>query len=290
MSAKNTNPPSPDTHDSTRLALITVVYNTYEILDEFFASFDRARSAAPTIEPTVYVADLSDRAQDYDYPSYVQTISGENKGYAHGVNLGVIHALRDDHTQFCIINSDIVFAESFLTATADALNDNPGTIIGGKIWYAPGYEYHSDRYTPAEQGTVIWYAGGEIDWGHVITHHRGVDEVDTGQYDHAGSTEFVTGCLMAYDRAVIETVGLWDESFFLYYEDAEFCVRATKADVPIRYEPSIQIWHKNAQSTDGSGSSIHQKYQSRNRLRFGLRYAPWRTKLHLLKNAVMGRN
>lgn len=271
-----------------QLAIITVVYNTYSILDEFFASLDRARTIAPDVEVRVYVADLSDKPQTYSYPSYAQSIAGSNKGYAHGVNLGLIHALRDEIDQFVVINSDIIFSETFLSATATALRQHPSTVLGGKIWYAPGFEYHKDRYEENEKGQVIWYAGGTIDWNHVITHHIGVDEVDRGQYDTAGETEFITGCLMAFDRSVFETVGLWDESFFLYYEDAEFCVRARQAGVRLWYDPSITIWHKNAQSTDGSGSALHQRYQNRNRLRFGLKYAPWRTKLHLMKNVVLG--
>jgi hypothetical protein len=52
------------------------------------------------------------------------------------------------------------------------------------------------------------------------------------------------------------------------------------------YDPSIKLWHKNGQITDGPGSVLHKKYQEKNRVVFGLKYAPLRTKLHLLKNAI----
>jgi GT2 family glycosyltransferase len=89
---------------------------------------------------------------------------------------------------------------------------------------------------------------------------------------------------MAYKKSVLNIVGKWDESYFLYYEDADFCERALKKGVSLLYDPSIHLWHKNAQSTGGSGSSLHQKYQTKNRLIFGLKYAPFRTKIHLLLN------
>ncbi len=111
-----------------------------------------------------------------------------------------------------------------------------------------------------------------------------MDEVDTGKYDKFEETDFVNGALMCFDKKVIDTIGFWDEKYFLYFEDADFCVRAKRAGIKLYYDPTIVVWHKNAQSTGGSGSLIHQNYQTKNRLRFGLKYAPLRTKIHLLKN------
>lgn len=285
-----------DTSKMPSLAIATVVYNTYGILDDFFSSLDASISAArisckdgDSLNVTVYLADLSDSPQDYAYPPYVQVIPAENRGYAHGVNMATVQAMRDGQQQFMVINSDVIFSKDCVSNALARLTDHPKTILGGKIWYAAGYEYHTDRYSDDQRGTVLWYAGGKIDWNHVTTAHCGVDEVDGPEWNTPGKTEFVTGCLMLYDRQVIDTVGLWDEAYFLYFEDADFCVRAAQAGVALRYEPSIGIWHKNAQSTDGAGSDLHMRYQRRNRLRFGLKYAPWRTKLHLVKDAVLGR-
>lgn len=265
-----------------KLALLTVVYNNYTILDEFFSSLE-----PQSTNIHVYVSDLSTKKQKYSYPNYATVIDSENLGYSHGVNRAMVHALRDGYTNLCVVNSDIIFDKNFVASTGSSLEKHPGTIIGGKIYYAPGFEYHTDRYTEKELGNVLWYAGGTIDWNNMITAHRGVDEVDTGQYDKPESTQFVTGCLVAFDKQVVDTVGFWDESYFLYYEDTDFCQRASEAGVALLYDPTIKIWHKNAQSTDGAGSQLHQKYQNKNRLKFGLKYAPLRTKMHLLKNAVL---
>lgn len=267
------------------LAILTVVYNTYDILDEFFSSLSAQISNNKKVQ--VYVADLSPKPKDYPYPDYVEVHYSENKGYAHGVNVALVHALRDGYAQFVVANSDIIFANDFVAQAETALTAHLKTVIGGKIYYAKGYEYHKDRYQSADLGNVLWYAGGTIDWDHVITHHTGVDEVDAGQYDNVEKTGFVTGCLMAFDKAVVDEVGFWDEHYFLYYEDSDFCQRALEADVPLLYTPKLVIWHKNAQSTDGSGSDLHVRYQTRNRLRFGLKYAPLKTKIHLVKNAVL---
>jgi len=46
------------------------------------------------------------------------------------------------------------------------------------------------------------------------------------------------------------------------------------------------VWHKNASSSGGSGSSVHEYYQTRNRLTIGMKYAPLRTKLALIKEGI----
>ena len=131
---------------------------------------------------------------------------------------------------------------------------------------------------------MLWYAGGSVDWHHALTPHRGVDEVDTGKYNSVEATGFINGALLLYDRFVHDTVGNWDESYFLYFEDADFCERAKRKGVPLIYDPSIMMWHKISQSTGGSGSSLHKRYQEMNRIKFCWKYGPLRTTLHLVKN------
>ena len=265
-----------------KIALVTVVYNNYSVLKEFFESLEKQ----DTTKFHVYVVDLSTEPQQYSYLPFVTVLKGPNRGYAYGANRGVRKAVEQGYSKFVVINSDVYVSDTFINETITSLQKYPGSIIGGKIYYAPGYEYHKDRYKQEELGNVIWFAGGDIDWDNMITRHIGVDEVDKGQFNTTADVDFITGCFIAYDKSVVDRVGDWDESWFLYYEDTDFCVRAHQKGTRLLYIPSITLWHKNAQSTGGSGSSIHVKYQEKNRLRFGFKYAPLWTKLHLVKNEV----
>jgi GT2 family glycosyltransferase len=184
------------------------------------------------------------------------------------------------------MNCDVTVRKDFVENVKKSLERNPSSIIGGKIYYYPEFEYHKDRYTEKERGNVFWYAGGTTDWANVFTTHRGVDEVDKGQYEKEEKTTFITGCLMAYDKSVINKIGHWDEEYFLFYEDADYCARAAKAKISLIYDPSIVIWHKSGQSTCGAASSFQQTYLDKNRMRFGLKHAPFRTKLHLIRNYI----
>ncbi len=262
-----------------KIALITVVYQNYSVLKDLFDSLKKQSNN----NFHFYIADLSttkEKIQSRDLP--ITVIFGENKGYSHGVNLCLAQAEKDGVSLYSVINNDIIVSENFIEELQRSFNLYPHSIIGGKIYYAPGYEYHKSRYKKFDLGKVFWYAGGEIDWNNVFIKHRGVDEIDHGQFDKPEKTDFVTGCLLCFDKEVINKVGYWNEDYFLYFEDADFCEQARRKNIPLIYNPNLVIWHKNAQSTEGSGSNIHTKYQRGNRLRFGLKYAPLKTRLHLL--------
>lgn len=267
---------------SHTLAIVTVVYRNYTILSDYFKTFD----AQTDPDFRIYVVDLSDEKKDFDYPRYVTYIPGKNKGYAHGANLGIHQALNDRYNLLTVMNCDVEVPAQFVEKLKKSIISHPQSLMGGKIYYGAGYEYHKTRYTQHDLGNVLWYAGGINDWENCTTNHRGVDEVDHGQFDRLEKTDFITGCLMAYDAQVALKLGLWDEEYFLYYEDADYCERAKHAGIALYYDPSVILWHKNAQSTGGSGSNIHTQYQKKNRLRFGLKYAPLRTKIHLIKNEI----
>lgn len=268
------------------LALITVVYENYTVLDDFLKSLHNQTSK----NFYLYIVDSSVHRHPIDHEGIpAEVIYAENKGYSYGVNTGLKKALEDGLNNFCVINNDIYFKQNFIKNTLNSILDHPSSIIGGRIYYAPSFEYHKNRYKKSDLGKVLWYAGGLIDWDQATTPHIGVDEVDRGQFNTFREIEFVSGAFMLFDKSVADKVGFWDEDYFLYYEDADFCVRAKRAGVKLYFDPSLVIWHKNAQSTGGSGSVLHQKYQNKNRLKFGLKYAPLRTKLHLIKNYFLNR-
>ena len=213
--------------------------------------------------------------------------NANNLGFAGGNNVAIKYALENGANYVLILNNDTYVDKNFLEELLKASEkDEKIGILVPKIYFAPGFEFHKDRYRKNELGKVFWYAGGKMDWANVIGHHRGVDEVDRGQFDKTEETELATGCCMLIKREVIDRVGMFDDKYFLYYEDADLCVRAKKNGFKIMFVPKSIIWHKNAGSAGGSGSVLQDYYITRNRLLFGFRYAPIRSKFALFRESL----
>ncbi len=219
------------------------------------------------------------------FPDVEVIETGKNLGFTGGNNIGIRRALEDGADFVWLLNNDTVVDKNALTVLIDAFRDSRVGIAGSKIYFAPGHEFHKVRYQKPEQGKVIWYAGGLIDWQNMYASHRGVDEVDKGQYDKTEETLFVTGCSMMVKREVFEKIGVLDENFFAYLEDLDFCFRAKAKRFQLFYVPSSIVWHKNA-SSSGVGSALHEYYMTRNRLIVGMRYAPVRTKFALIREGI----
>ncbi|MBI5465538.1 glycosyltransferase family 2 protein [Candidatus Gottesmanbacteria bacterium] len=208
----------------------------------------------------------------------------KNLGFAEGNNVGIRYALKEGADYVMLLNNDTLVEKNMVKELLWVMEkDKTIAIAGPKIYFAPGFEYHANRYKEEERGKVIWYAGGIIDWQNVYASHRGVDEVDHGQYNKEEETDFVTGCAMMVKREVFEKIGFLDPKYFLYFEDNDFCQRAKRAGFKIFYVPKAIIYHKNAASSEKPGSAIQQYYQTRNRFLFGFKYASLRAKLALLR-------
>lgn len=214
--------------------------------------------------------------------------NSKNLGFSGGNNVAIKYALENGADYVLILNNDTYVDKEFLTELLKvAEQDNSVGILVPKIYFAPGFEFHKEKYSKKERGKVFWYGGGKMDWANVIGCHRGVDEVDKGQYDKTEETEIATGCCMLVKKEVFENVGLFDDKYFLYYEDSDLSIRAKNKGFKIVYVPTSIIWHKNAGSAGGSGSQLQDYYITRSRLLFGFRYAPARSKLALFRESLL---
>jgi GT2 family glycosyltransferase len=210
----------------------------------------------------------------------------ENLGFAEGNNVGIRFALKNAADFILILNNDTLVDKNLIEKLLEIAKKDPKAgILGPKIYFAPGFEFHKNRYKEEDLGRVIWYSGGIIDWHNVLGIHRGVDEVDQAQYDQICETDFVSGCAMFIKRAVFERFGFFDKRYFAYFEDADFCLRTKRAGFKLMFVPQAILWHKVAKSS-AIGSSLQDYYITRNRLLFGTSYAPLRAKVALIRESV----
>jgi len=209
----------------------------------------------------------------------------KNLGFAEGNNVAIRWGLKNDFDYFLLLNNDALAGKNLLVQLIkEAERCSQAGVFSPKIYFAPGFEYHKQKYKKRDRGRVIWYAGGRIDWDNVLFSHRGVDEIDKGQYQEAEETAFATGCCMFVKKEVFQKIGLFDKRYFLYLEDADLSVRAKKAGFKVFYLPKGKVWHKNASSSQ-VGGELQDYYFTRNRLLFACEHASLRTRIALFKQA-----
>ena len=259
------------------ISLILINYNSKSDTDECLKSLQNIKNKG--FSYTVVVVD-NGSLEEYTLPrsitsSRFEVVRSEaNLGFTGGNNLGIYYAIEKYNSEYVLIlNNDTVVAPNFLQKLFDCSEEHPHFgILCPKMYFYKGNEYHKKSYSRSQLGTVLWYAGGSIDWDDSAAFHRGVDEVDRNHFDTLETTDFATGCCMLIKREVLEKVGVFDKRFFLYFEDVDLSVRAKNAGYTIGYCPESVIWHKNAGSSGGAGSSVHNYYIARNRLLFAIKH------------------
>lgn len=245
----------------------------------------------PSIEIKTYVLDNgSEKTFEVDVDKYkkiglVVSRSRINTGFTGGHNL-IYEKVQDyEFDYFLILNNDSMLEKDAISELVKSIHKEKIGAVVPKIYFTKGREFHKDRYRQSETGRVLWYAGGAIDWNNVMSRHIGVDEVDAGQFDREGEIDFATGACLLMKKEMLKKIGLFDEKYFLYYEDADLSVRMIKSGYKILYQPRAILWHNNAGSS-ASGSALHDYYLTRNRMIFGMKYAPLRVKVHLIKESL----
>ncbi|HEX7574214.1 MAG TPA: glycosyltransferase family 2 protein [Bacteroidota bacterium] len=227
-------------------------------------------SLSDVTDPSMSVLVVDNGSQDGSqeairryHPEVTLLETGSNLRYAGGNNAGIRFALEKGAEQIMLLNNDTTVDPAFLGAMTRTLQSSPGTgIVAPKILYA------------ADPGR-LWYAGGEISFWTGTMRHRGIREPDDGRFDIPHETGYASGCCLLAKRSTVERIGLLDEAYFMYSEDADWCMRARRAGFRVMYEPRARVWHKVSVSAGGHLSSFKLRNKFVSNLRFFSRYASW---------------
>ncbi|MDR0954021.1 MAG: glycosyltransferase family 2 protein [Rikenellaceae bacterium] len=242
-----------------RVAIITVLYNSSSVLPDFFRSLegqtrrDFTLYAVDNASPDDSLEQVQAWAGRVSFP--VEVIRSEtNAGIAAGNNRGIRAAREAGCRWFLLTNNDTVWEPDTLEILlAEAERHGAGMAV-------PKITIHgTDR---------LWYAGGSWNRLRGGTRHHGLGRRDRATRDEASRpVEYAPTCCMLIRDTVFERVGVMDERFFLYYDDADFVRRATRAGETLWYVPRSCLAHKESVSTGGV-SPLAQYWLSRNLLLF----------------------
>ncbi|OGP79271.1 MAG: hypothetical protein A2V86_08555 [Deltaproteobacteria bacterium RBG_16_49_23] len=192
------------------------------------------------------------------YGGFVQIIRMEkNLGFTGGNNVG-IRAAKGEY--IVLLNNDTWTDSRWLEELVKAVDCDP---MAG-MWGSKIYSYDKKDQIEAV-GELIYWDG--------LSRARGQFEPDQGQYEEMEEIFFPPGCGAMYRKRVFDEVGLFDEDFFAYADDAEIGIRARLAGWKSLYVPRAILYHKNS-GTGGQYSPFKAFYVERNRFWITLKYFP----------------
>jgi GT2 family glycosyltransferase len=207
--------------------------------------------------------DGSAEAIAHRYPDVQLLQQKENLRFAGGNNVGIRFALEHGADAVMLLNNDTIVDPGFLEPMIERLtSDRSCGVVAPKIYYADAPQ-------------SIWFAGGEISMWTGTMRHTGIRENDHGQYDTSRNIDYASGCCILTGRAVLENVGMLDQSYFMYGEDADWSMRVRRAGYHILYEPRAKVWHRLSVSAGGHLSSFKLRNKAISNFRFFARYAAW---------------
>lgn len=192
------------------------------------------------------------------YPDLAILENGENLGYTGGNNVGIEYALGLGVDYVWLLNDDVVIESRTLSALMTAALSHPGVGFWGPKVYA------------LEEPQRLLSAGGQLRRGWKPA-HRGMGELDRGQYDELAEVDYLSGCALLVSRKVIEAIGELDEDFFAYREDIEWCCRGRRNGFGCFFMPAAKVWHPDTNQRD-SESPLVVYYTTRNSLLFVRRH------------------
>lgn len=166
----------------------------------------------------------------------------ENLGFGVANNIGAKYAAEHQADYIILLNNDTIVSRNMMSIIERYFDRN-------KV-LSPIIYYHSN---PKE----IWCAGG------YLSRMKGTS-VHYTKYDDYKIT-FLSGCCMIVPIDIYKDIGLFDDKYFMYYEDTDLSIKLINNNVDMEIVKECAIWHKVGQ-TSNKHNGLQEYYLTRNRL------------------------
>lgn len=212
-----------------KVAIVVLNYNGGDCLVACLQSLENLRYA----EKEIIVVDNGSTDGSFAdvkkrFPQYTFACNKKNEGFAKGMNIGMRLALGRGAQWVWLFNNDAEANPAALSLLIAAAEENPRAGLLSPVIYE------------AESGG-IWFAKGRIDYLQMRTAHAQPADRELAAQPYLSA--FLTGCALLVRRELIETIGFLDERFFLYYEDADYSLRASAAGFSCLVVPAARVSH-----------------------------------------------
>ena len=265
------------------LSIVIVNWNVKNLLRNCLQALLDAGELAPSLTTEIIVVDS---ASTDDSPNLVRDqfpqvrliASEQNLGYAKGNNVGATAA---QGRYIFLLNPDTVVQPEALAPMIDYMEAHPKVgALGPQLLWPDGTIQSSRRRFPT-LGSLFWESTLLGQWfphnRHAQCYHLADQPADQPQ-----KVDWVVGAAILIRREAWLQVGLIDETFFLYFEETDWCRRSAQAGWEMHYLPTAQVTHYEGKSSEQVSPARTLRFQ-RSKIHYTRKYfgPGWATMLRL---------
>lgn len=208
--------------------------------------------------------------------------NGQNLGFTGANTVGIQYAMARDAAYVMFLNNDTVVTTDFLTRMVSVAESDPAHgIVGCKTLLGDG----------SERPARVWSLGGyAYVYGNPM--NRGRNQYDRPEWKGVLPSDLVCGCCMLIKRAVVEQIGVQDDTLFFGIDDVDYSLRAARRGFKNVLALDAEIYHEGSRSTEGR-TGLQLYYLFRNTYYFRAHNFPWYRNLiffahHLTRYFLIG--
>jgi len=244
--------------------MLSIIYVNYKASNDILASL--ASIVNYEIDYCNYEFIIVDNSSEDDnldtikknYPFVKIIYAPKNGGFAYGNNIGIQNSHGDT---ILLLNPDTLIHDNSIQILLKKIQEDTNLhIIGPQLLFVDGT---SQTNIVPKKYLTLWALFCEQFYLQRIFKKSRLFNSYIKNYLDPNKECFVksiSGAAFMFKRDIIDTIGLMDEKFFLYFEETDFCFRANKHNIKMLYYPKSKITHAIGLSGKPSSSNMIQHY------------------------------
>jgi len=234
-----------------RVSLVTVTYNSAATLEQFWSEWPRDNCEWIVVDNN----SSDDSAAIAESLAATVIRLDQNVGFSAANNIGARRATGD---VLGFVNPDVTATDDGVERLAATVRAT-GSLVAPQLLNADGSLQENGRAAPYPiRKLAHMFAPGSS------TNQRYVRRVESGHQQ----VVWAMGAAIFVDHAAFERLGGWDEGFFIYYEDSDFCLRALRHGMRTIIDGDVRFVHGWARETASKPSVGIFKHELRSAVRF----------------------
>ena len=219
------------------LSIFIVNYNTYNETSNCISSI--INSNLSNLKYEIIILENNSKKNIYKYKNNNIKVFylGKNYGFAKAANYGISKA---NYKYILSVNPDVTVGEDSISTILSYIKNNKNIgVVGPRVLNEDlTYQYSSRREFPYLKHILFkFFLLDKIGFKSTYNYINVPDNL-------SATVDSVSGCFFITSKDVIKNIGLFDERFFLYFEDTDFCLRAKNNGYDVVYYPKSSVVHK----------------------------------------------